>query len=270
MALKRRSKKKSKHIKSRKFADMLKKVYLNGVIEECLLSVEAGHGTIEAVDMTNSLIVSTNGNIMHKSVNQDFGLGNLDLLIKFLNSIDEKVSIQTSDLYLTLKRKDERRRLEYLLTQPELISTLIYDDEQEKKKDVYEQIIKTATIAADLNHAFIKDFLSYIGILKVKDTIIKFDNNELTFTCGSTDSHKFNLILDSDVETEGEEIETESRINGEHLAKVLGAIDFEDDDPPVIMMSEDGPVIIEHGSAMWAMSSLYETDEESMDENMEN
>ena len=59
-----KKKKKKSTIRTRNFLNMLKQVHLNGILEECILKVKKGKGKIEAVDMTNSLIVISKNSIM--------------------------------------------------------------------------------------------------------------------------------------------------------------------------------------------------------------
>lgn len=265
MGIKRRNKKGKKGdvtVKSQTFADMLRQVNLGGTIQECVLEVKKGKGVIEAVDMTNAIIVSTKAKIMGKDISQKFGLGNLELLIKFLQTIDDtNVQFKTSDLYFTLKRKDGRRKLEYLLTQPDLIATKIYEKDK-KGRSVYEVYVGMTTHRAELTSTFIKDYLNYVGMLKTKDTTLRFDE-DLTFICGGEDDHQFELVLSSEVE--GDDESFENKINGEHFAKVLGTLDFDEDEPPVILFADGTPVVIEESNTIWALVPLYEVQEEEND-----
>jgi hypothetical protein len=267
MALKRRGKKQKRRgksiVKNENLANMLRQVHLGGIIDECLLDINNGKGLIEAVDITNALIVVTKGKIMDKGAEEQLGLGNLELLIKFLNTIeDDELAIDISNLYFTLKREDGRRKLEYLLTQPDLIATKVHEEDDDG--DSYKKMKSLIENSADLTSTFIKDYLNYINMLKTKDTTISFDGDELTFICGGTDDHRFELTLSSEVE--GEEEGYDNKVNGEHLARILSIIDFDEDDPPQIHMAEEKPVLVEDGNALWALLPLYAVQESEDDD----
>jgi len=265
--IKRKDKKRSKvKIKNQNFINILRNVHLGGIIEECLVDVNKGKAKIEAVDITESIIIITKANIMPKSSTMELGLGNLELLIKFLSTLDDSdINFNLSESYFTLKRSDSRRKLEYLLTQPEFISTkLNIEDDNE---DPYKKMVGLTDISAELTSTFIKDYLNYVGMLKTKDTTIK-TGEELTFICGGIDDHQFELVLSSDLEGD-EDDAFENKVNGEHMAKILSTIEFDEDEPPIIMLAENAPVIIENANTIWALMPLYDiqdTDEDEEDD----
>jgi hypothetical protein len=254
-------------IKTQNFIDLLNHVNLSGVISECVVLVNKGKAKVHAVDATQSLVVITQANIMSKNMNLELGLGNVELLSKFLATIeDNDVAVKHSNSIFTLMRKDGRRKLEYLLTQPEFISTKLI--EEDSKKDPYKTMVGLTTVNAELTSTFIKDYLNYIGMLKTKDTTIILDRGGLKFVCGGTDDHQFELTLSSDVEGEDDGEWFESKANGEHLAKVLATVnnEYDQDEPPVIMLGERVPTVIENGMSLWALMPLYDTEQDEDEE----
>jgi len=249
-------------IKTQNFIDLLNHVNLGGIISECIVSVNRGKAKVHAVDATQSLVVITHANIMSKTTNLELGLGNVELLSKFLATIeDNDVTVKHANSIFTLMRKDGRRKLEYLLTQPEFISTKLVDEDS--KKDPYKTMVGLTTVNAELTSTFIKDYLNYINMLKTKDTTIVLDRAGLKFICGGIDDHQFELTLSSDVESEDEDW-FESKANGEHLAKVLNTVsnEYDQDEPPVIMLGERVPTVIENGTSLWALMPLYDTEQD--------
>lgn len=257
-----------KIVKVTSFLTMLRQIHLGGLLEECVLTIKEGVGHVEAVDITNSLIVICTKSLMSKNVSAQLGLGNLDILIKFLSTIDnDKLHLKYNESNETsgfeLKKSNGRRKLNYLLTQPDLIATQLQSDEK-KKKDPYKKMLAMMDYKIALTSSFIKDFLSYINLLKTKDVSLEFDGSELvTFICGGTNDHKFELVLSTKVESdEDESDEFNIKINGEFLAKILMAIDFDNDNPPTLSFAEDKLVMIEDGNAAWALVPLTDLDSE--------
>ena len=85
-------------IKTDPLLNMLKQIHLGGLIEECVLKIKDGVAKVEAVDITNSLIIICKKTIMGKDISVDLGLGNIGILIKFLSTIDnDKLIFKHSD-----------------------------------------------------------------------------------------------------------------------------------------------------------------------------
>lgn len=248
-------------IKTEPLLNMLKQIHLGGLIDECILEIKDGKARVEAVDITNSLIIICNKTIMGKDISVDLGLGNISILIKFLSTIDnDKLIFKHSDSGFELKKTNGRRKLEYLLTNPELIATQLQADE-EKKKDPLKKMRRMMGQSIELTQSFIKDFLSYINLLKTKDVSIEFDGDEeITFICGGKNDHNFELILSTEVEAEEDEDAFSIKVNGEYLANIFTTINFDEDSPPVLSLAEDKLVMVENDSATWALVPLTATD----------
>lgn len=253
-------------VKTQACLNMLRQIHLGGLLEECMLTIKKGRAKIEAVDITNSLIVICNQSIASKDITVDLGLGNLELLIKFLSAVDDdKLFFKYKDgsSKFELTRKDKRRKLNYLLTQTELIATQLQVDEDEKRdEDPYDKMKNMMEYTVELSPSFMKDFLTYIGLLKTKDVSLEFNGDEeLVFVCGGTNDHKFELVLNSSVD--GEEDDPFSiKINGEHIARIFNAVNFDEDNPPTLSFAEDKLVLIEDGNTAWALVPLTDISEE--------
>ena len=246
-------------IKTQQCLMMLRQIYLGGLLEECMVGIKKGKAKVEAVDITNSLIVICNKSIASKDITTELGLGNLDLLLKFLSAVeDPKLYFKYKDgaSKFELTRKDKRRKLNYLLTQPELIATQLQVDEDLEDENPYDKMKNMMDYSVELSSSFMKDFLTYIGLLKTKDVSIEFDGEEeVTFICGGTNDHKFELVLSTRVEgDEGDPFEI--KINGEHLGRIFNVVDFDDDNPATLSFAEDKLVMIEDGSTSWALVPL--------------
>ena len=247
-------------IKRQPCLDILRDVHLGGLLEECIIKINKGKAKVEAVDITNSLIVICNKTIASKDITAELGLGNLDLLIKFLSTVeDSKLSFKYKDgsSKFELARKDKRRKLNYLLTQPELIATQLQIDEDLENEEPYDKMKNMMEYSVELSSSFVKDFLSFIKLLKTKDVSIEFDGEEeVTFVCGGTNDHKFELVLSAKVEGD-EDDPFNIKINGDHIARIFEVIDFkEDDDYPKLSFAEDKLVMIENGNTSWALVPL--------------
>ena len=245
---------------------LLRHCHLGGVLEEFVLNVEDGKGTVEAVDMTNSLIVISRQRVMGKGTDATLGLGNIDLLIRFLSSMEEEkaLAMKITANKLSITRGKGTRQLKYLLTQADLIGTRLVLDEDEEENP-YDKFDSMMQYAVTLGEDFIKDFLSYIGILATKDVVLKYDGGmrfQVTFVCGGAEDHQAELVLQSEVEGgEDEDEEFELQLNGEHLARIFNVIEYDEAEPPILKFAEDKPMMINIDNTTWALMPITKEEE---------
>lgn len=251
---------KKNFIKTDSALALLKQVYLGGIINECVMELDKGKATIEAVDITASIVFVSTASVGSKKLRGELGLGNLELLIKFLSTMkDPKLNVEISENRMMISRKDKRRRLDYLLSQPALIPTRLRMDEDDQN-DPAEAFMKMVEVRAELNEGFIKDISSYVATLKTKIVTIDIEGEDVVFTLGPKSEHQFKLSLPL---TEEADEDFTLRVNGESLAKILSILEFnEEDDPATIGFGDDVPVIIESEGALWAISPSEDVEED--------
>jgi len=268
--LKRKKKGNKSTIKTGNLINILKKVYLNGAIEECILNIRKGTGKITAVDITNSMIVMVSGKITGKKTSGEFGLGNIDLLSKFVSTIeDSDVPFKLTRNRLIISSKDSRRRLEYILTQPDLIATRFQQEDEDESP--YEKILSLMEYRAEITNSFLKDFLKYIGMLKTKEVILNYDGDEVSILCGTSDDYRIELKSDSEVERIGKAKGKgfSIKVDGEYLSKIFSVIEPDEDDLPILSFAKDKPLMIqEHSESenVWVLVPLTDLEEEGYDE----
>jgi len=246
-------------IDRKRMSSMLKCVYLGGVIRECFLEIKKGKATVKAIDMSNSVIVSTNQKVStNRKLSHDFGIGDIELLIKFLDSIEQKklnLAEDSDGNRMVLSRKDGKRRLNYLLTEASLIATRV-DTIGDGTETEEEALLDLAVTSALLTSSFIKDFLSYISALKTKEIIVTCKGKTVSFSCGDKTSHLLKIELSNEAEKKAK---VKIHVNGEYLSKILSTIEFEEDNPPKIMLGDE-TLIIKTDSCFWAIEPLSEED----------
>ena len=240
---------------------MLNQVHLGGIINEAVVGIKKGKATIEAVDITASIVFISKSSVGHKKLSCELGLGNIELFKRFLQTAkDPKLDIKLTENRMIISRKDKRRRLEYLLSQPALIPTqLSMDDDDE---DAREKFINSIDCRANIDEDFVKDFCSYINTLKTKIVTINTKDSNVTFKLGPKSEHQFALMLELNEEADDE---INIFVNGEYLAKILSVIEFsqdEDAEPITIGFGDDAPVTIESEESLWAISPSEETEED--------
>ena len=239
---------------------MLRQCYLGGALEECILNVEEGTGEIRAIDITNTITIYIKGSI-GKRVDTELGLGNLELLIGFLSSMEDNkilISIDGKGNYLELKRKDKQRKLRYLLTTPDVIVTRM----ETKRKNPFQTLEDKMEYEVELNEKTIRDFLSYSGMLKKKETVLRLsqpqDDKRLSIIYGNTNEHQFEIILDDDYKDSGDDV-FDININGEFIAKIFNVINYDENDVPTLAFANsEMPIRIKNKDAMWFVTPITE------------
>lgn len=241
-------------IKTRKFIALLKSVYFKDMIDDIQLVIDDKYGCIEAVDMSNSIMVIAKSKILKSEANIKLGLSNIDILIKFVNALsDAQIDVKIENNKLHIQRKDSKRSLFFLLTDPELIPTIIQKENEEQ--DIKEKLLDIQEYKSILTNSFIKDYLSYIGMSKSKQTTVIYNGKEIVFVCGNENEHQFKLVLDNDVETLDKKKENiEVVFNGEFLAKIFNVLEFDSDNPPKIYIGHEKPLLIESENTLWALN----------------
>lgn len=240
---------------------LLNQVHLGGIINECVLEMKKGKAKVEAVDITATIVFISSAAIGSKKLSGEVGLGNVELFKKFLSTIKEpKLNVKLTENRMMVSRKDGRRTLDYLLSQPALIPTRLRMDEDDNNGDPGEAFAAMATTKAELSEGFVKDFSSYIATLKTKIVTIEVGDTDVVFILGPKSEHQFRLSLPL---VEESEEEFSLKLNGESLAKILSILEFnEEDDPITIGFGDDVPVIIQSDESLWAVSPSEEVEDD--------
>lgn len=260
MSIKRRNKKKKQNsytIKIDKFVHMLKNVWLNGLIDECVIKLKKKNAIIEAVDLTNNILVSSKVNVLKSSIEKiRLGIIDINIIIKFLSTIkDTKIQAEIDDKnnILKLKREDSKRAISYNLKDPDAIATVPDEEIGNKYVDMQDYY-------STIDNIFAKDFIAYINLLgkdSSREANIKYDGENIEFICGVKNENQFSLILDSEVvdlsESGGD---VDIVVDGEYLSKILNTITFDNENKPYIYIGEDNPLVIKTSDTMWALSPI--------------
>jgi len=264
--MKRRNKSAGKlTIRTKNFIALLKRVHLGGIIEDAVAVINGKKCSIEAVDLSNNLVVVTSAVISkQKSGELLLGLGGIESLIKFFGTIKEPViNTSLSENKLVFIRKDKRRQMKYLLSDPSMVATVLdKDDPEENTAELFRGMQE---YKVTLTREVIQDFHSYIGLSKSKTTEIAYDGPEITITIGSDIEHQFSITIDSEVEDiNGDGDDITLKVNGDFLDKVLSAIEIDEENPPQLWIGDSKPMLITDAETIWALlpSAEGETEEE--------
>lgn len=260
MSRKLKRKEKGNTIERDNLLRILKQCYLGGALEECVLEIDDGDGTVELIDITNTITISSKIRVGSKGLDCQLGLGNLDLVIKFLSSLeDNKLTFDNKkDHVMQLGRKDGQRKLMYLLTSPELIVTRI----EKKDRSQFKKLKKKMEYHIELEETTIRDLLSYINMIKDKGMVLRLanvnDKNVLSVVYGNPNEHQFEVILDKDFD-DAEDEEFDIYLNSEFIARILNVIEYDEDNKPTLAFSNSElPVMIKGNNTIYFITPITE------------
>jgi len=230
-------------VETESLKDFLRRVFLNGAVDSCVLEIDdEGFAEVYAVDVSNVLFLYVSEDLGIED-EMEIGLGNLDLLNKFVSTIKEdKVSVSIDKNRLVIAR-DKFGRLDYLLTSAELVPTAL-----EEKEDTIEKLMDACTIEVILNADFAATLASYYSMVKAKEITLKYIDGNFYVVGGTDTGHKYEIPIDGEVnavEGENEEDDFTVSVYGDFFLSILGVLDF--DEEPKLMLAPNSPAVIVQG-----------------------
>lgn len=231
---------------------LLKRVHLRGMVEECLLEVKAGMGSINAVDMSNSIFISCEEELGEME-DTSLGLGKLALLTQFLEgSTEVTYSVESKDkegTWLTL-RKVGHGQIKVLLVEKTQIPTVVQGNAEETKKGM----LKLTKDTFAIEQKAVEDLINYIGMLGAASVFIKAKRGVVT-ACSSPDAEQqFTLRFGKLTNTESE-ISVE--VYSQYLTSVLKSLTWGTGNEPIARIGNEAPLIIQQNdSNLWALTPI--------------
>ncbi len=228
----------------------LRRVYLEGKMKAgCVIELEDGIGSVRAMDIDGSVFVSCVSKIAEGFVGHwDLGIGNLDLMIKFLATVEEdtvKMKLYKNRLIL---RRPKHGSLRYLLTDVELVPTVVEDSGTGK------QLVDQCQCSLPLIESVRDDTVKYIGMLGATEVLLSFKGQKVTLMGGSETDHQYSLMMGK-AECPKSVDDFHLRFHGDSLIKVFNILEYgEKKKLPVLLFAEDKPIVIQQDKKnLWAL-----------------
>jgi hypothetical protein len=236
-------------------ARLLRRVFLNGIVDECVLEVDEDC-RVQAMDMTGMLFLSCVEEI-ELGLEIKWGLGNLALLCRFLDSAaEETIELEVSEERILLRR-EEHGELAFLLSEPDVVPTVVED------KNAINELSEQCRYGVALKEDVQQDFLFYMSLLKIKSVDLSVDSDgEVVVSGGLESEHQFSLdVGKARLLKSGKYVKPkkafEVTVFGEHLASVLQVLEWGDDKSPVIHFADGKPVIVKQDDDnLWVLAPL--------------
>lgn len=232
------------------FSKLLHNVHLGGLIGECVLKEgKNGMNYINAIDLTNSLILSVRGKTKFEDF-KELGLSDLPVLCKYLETASEDTEIKLSENRLVFKNKNGT--FKYLLAQPDLIPTAV------EEEDALKKLIEDYTHEITLEEEFQKNFAQSMALTKTNNVKISVGES-IKLLGGLENEHQFTIPIGKPkvIKESRKEKKYELSIYGNHLSAVLNATDLSvRENLPVLLLKDSKPVVVKQGNNIWALTII--------------
>lgn len=253
-------------LETQRFSSLLKKIYVGGLIEDCVLEFEAkGLAGAKAVDVTNTIFLNCYEKVSDTAQSIELAIGNVGMLIKFLSSVgapEVEMSIDGNRLILGRGAKGRRGRLNYLLaSDPTVISTRF--TKEGKDKDLVERVINNATHYINVTQGIIDDLSSLISTISIAETKkidVVFSGDKVSINGGVESGHTFSLDLGEVEENDSCEDPSDDdfklTFNAEFLFRVLSMLEFTSESPKVYIGAGIPLLVYQDSKIFWAVSEM--------------
>lgn len=242
-------------IDSSLLSNLLKKVYLGGIVEEAV--VDLGLNTVQAVDPTNSVFLNVSIDESEEKIGR-IGIGSptLSMIIKHLDIIKGDIEISKRENRLCISAKG-RGEVKYLTVDEEFISTVVLEDNTE-------EMVEPCVIIADIPAQACSDFNTYMSLVKTKSARFYFDHKtrKVHVESGLESEHQFTIPFGGaefiDKEHKGSFSVT---VYGQHISQIFSALEWSENEKPRLLMAPDHPLIVlQNDTNLWACLPLNEGD----------
>jgi len=237
-------------VKSKDMATFLKRVYLGGVIEDCVLQTTPEGMCVQALDLSNTLLLSVAAPFEATLNAGNLGISLLDWLIKALGSFGDgqiEMGIEGNRLIM----RGAGNSLKYLLSSAEAVPTM--PEDPAALATVKDALVYSVKLD-DLNKG---NLTTNISLFKKPTVTVNINANNgkgtCSVVCGAETENQFTVQFGRVTVAEGAEIMPLSfEVNAAHVKACLEATSSGEGTPLMMMAANPKyPVIICQGMDLW-------------------
>jgi hypothetical protein len=234
-------------INGKQFGTLLSFAAMDGLIEECVLVVKKGVGTIRAVDMSNSVFVSVSSPLAGIAEGT-YGLGNIGTMVRFLMSFGEAdtLSCVIEGPKLTLAKKGHGR-VSFTLLKPEEVPTVVQQENPEEK------LASVSTEKFSVSKDGLERFAYYMGLFSSQMVVLKGRKEQVSLASPSFENNTFHMRL---AQSKLQDFST--TVYAANLLRVLRLTLNQGEDKVEVCAGEGAPIIIRLKDNMWALTPIAE------------
>lgn len=236
---------KNKPFNGKALGELLSKVHLGGLVEDCVLTVHNNIGTIQSIDISNSIFIDCKKDLGDVE-DMVLGLSGLTILCKYTGDEGE-LFFSVKDKKLVLHKRGHGK-LKLTLLQPDEVPTAV------REKDVKKNILEHSSYLTPLTDKAIKNLLYYLELVHPDSMVfqIKKGSGAVIGTTNAISEQQFNTRVGKSEELPEEDIECE--VYTKHLSAVLKELDA--NDSATLRLGDKAPIIIEQNGCLWALTPI--------------
>lgn len=237
-------------IKAKDMSTFLNRAYLGGKVSECVLQTTPEGMFIQAIDLTNTLLVNVVAPFETTLNAGPLGIGELGFLIKILDKFgDGNVDMAVEGNRLVLKGLGNN--IKYLLSSPEAVPTAPED------ASVFATIKDQCCYSVKLDEVNKGNLATNISLFKKPTVTVGIVANNgrgsCAVTCGAETENQFIIQFGRVTVAEGAEVQPFSfEIDASHVKEVIGVSASGEGTPHMLMAALPSyPVVISQGLDVW-------------------
>ena len=245
-----------------KMNDVIKRVHLGGAIGDCVLEVyKDGRVGAKAIDLTNSIFLFCyiKGVISGMRKRVDVGIGNLQLLQKYFQSIDDgaiSFEISSEENRIIFKREKKKSHFDFLLKDSDLISTKFDAEDKNYLEKLMGGVVYSVGLTETQRDLFVS-LCNTLSMAETKQVRVHTEGGCVKLVGGIETGHMFEIELGKPKQKVKKEVDL--IYYADHLHKVLGAIDFDEGVDVKLHFGPDSPlVVLIDNQNFWALSEVSE------------
>lgn len=232
---------------TKRMLKLVKRVYLGGLIEACVLKISNGVASVRAIDSTNSLFISVSEKVGDPgSAECSVGIGDLDVLVNLLSSIKEdRFQLTIKDNVMIISREG-RVTFKYLLSDIDVIPTSMEDAKGDPVKKIIEQSDNQFELTADV----VSDFINYSSMTKSREAYVSVSDGNVVIGAGEKTGHRFRIPVTKIKSAKS----FSSKYYGDYLTRIFAVVDFSESTKPSLLFGNQKPAVIIQGEKnVWAL-----------------
>jgi hypothetical protein len=239
--------------KTQKLLSVLNAVYLGGSIEEFVLEINSGAGTIAAVDKSACMFAYVHGEVGNVP-DSSIGLKEPGFLMKVLDSVGkEDVEYEVEeDRWLRIEMPTGNIKI--LLSAPGMIPTAVADYQEpiEKMKAGIQ-----ASIA--LSREVVEKVLVFQNLVKNESIRVFVNGQKVLVGSGKFETRTYSVEV-GEIKAGLVPPDFSVTVRGDHLTAILSFFTWEESLPaPIISFGQDSPVLLSRGDDfLWSLSQCIE------------
>lgn len=224
-------------------SNILKRVHLNGLVDECLLRIKDNLASVQVIDVTNTIAIHSQAEI--ESDDLTLGLSNLKIVHKFLASTDKPVTYKIKGEKLSLI-KSGKDKLNLLMLDEDSVPTM--PNKPFNKKEAVKEALTTFKVTS----RFREKLIEYQNLLSLESVTISAKENKISLSSTSIREKGFSTSKVAKCESVDEDCSTEIYVS--HLIEILKVLDGEE--KVIVHLGNDKTLVVECGDDFWALMPI--------------